>query len=167
MESFVYYDGRKIEFEIPRDWNILYGREIAPARPCPDILAEARRSLDHPIGSPGLEDLAGQASRVVILFDDLTRPTPAHFVFPEILNRLNRGGVQDSQVAEGFRKIAQMHGAFRTRHHRTHGSVKEHHQRINDQKANQDGDDAADDVFQSQQAFKVVDHIELSRMPHG
>jgi len=99
MKSCVFAGGKKIEFEIPRNWNILYGREIAPARPCPDALAEAKRSLDHPIGSPGLEVLAGQAGRIVILFDDLTRPTPAHLVFPEVLNRLNRGGAQDRQIS--------------------------------------------------------------------
>jgi lactate racemase len=98
MKSFVYYAGRKIEFEIPAGWEVLYGREIAPAKSCPDPLIEVQRSLDHPIGAPRLEELASGASRAVILFDDLTRPTPASIAFGDILNRLNRGGIPDSQI---------------------------------------------------------------------
>ena len=99
MKSFVFYGGKKIEFEIPEGWNVLYGSEIVPATPCADPYGEIRRSLDHPIGSPGIEDLAGRASRAVVIFDDLTRPTPAYIAFPEVLNRLNRGGIPDSRIS--------------------------------------------------------------------
>ena len=98
MKSFVYYEGKKIEFEIPHGWEVLYDREITPVKLCPDPLAEVNRSLDHPIGSPRLEELACQASRAVILFDDLTRPTPAHLIFPEVLSRLNQGKIPDHRI---------------------------------------------------------------------
>ncbi|RPJ04565.1 MAG: DUF2088 domain-containing protein, partial [Deltaproteobacteria bacterium] len=98
MKSFVYYDGRKMEFDIPSDWEILYGKEIIPTRPCPDPAAEVKRSLDHPTGSARIEDLARQGSRAVILFDDLTRPTPAFLAFPEVLKRLNQGGIPDGRI---------------------------------------------------------------------
>ena len=98
MKSLVYYAGRKVEFDIPQGWEVLYEREIAPAKPCPDPLIEVQRSLDHPIGSPRLEELASRASRAVVLFDDLTRPTPASIAFPEVLTRLNHGGIPDSQI---------------------------------------------------------------------
>lgn len=98
MKSFVYYDGKKVEFEVPSGWEVIYGKEIAPAKPCPEPLVELKRSLDHPIGSPRLEELASGASRAVILFDDLTRPTPAYIAFSEVLNRLNKGGVSDNRI---------------------------------------------------------------------
>ena len=98
MKSFVYYDGRRIEFEIPRNWEVLYGKEIALAKPCPDPLIEVQRSLDHPSGAPRLEELASRASRAVVLFDDLTRPTPASVAFPKVLNCLNQGGIPDSRI---------------------------------------------------------------------
>ena len=98
MKSFVYYEGKKVEFEIPSGWEVLYGKEIVAARPCNDPVEEVRRSLDQPIGSPTIEDLASRAGRAVILFDDLTRPTPAQIAFPEVLNRLNKGGLHDSRV---------------------------------------------------------------------
>jgi nickel-dependent lactate racemase len=36
---------------------------------------------------------------VVLLFDDLQRPTPAHLALPEILNRLNRAGIPDNRIS--------------------------------------------------------------------
>ena len=98
MEAHVYYDGKKIDFEIPSGWNLIYGRELNPVQIAPDPVEEVKRSLDHPIGSERIEDLASRASRAVIVFDDLTRPTPTHFAFPEVLNRLNRGGVPDHRI---------------------------------------------------------------------
>jgi nickel-dependent lactate racemase len=35
---------------------------------------------------------------VVILFDDLQRPTPVHLALPEILDRLNRAGIPDQRI---------------------------------------------------------------------
>jgi nickel-dependent lactate racemase len=99
MKSFVIYGGEKVEFEVPAGWNVLYGSEIAPAPACADPVSEVRRALDAPVGSPPIEELAKGASRAVVLFDDLTRPTPAQIAFPEVLDRLNRGGIPDSRIA--------------------------------------------------------------------
>ena len=99
MSAFVYYDGKKVDFDVPPGWNILYGKEINPVRACPDPVAEVRRALDHPIACEPIEELANRASRAVIIFDDLTRPTPTHLAFPEVLNRLNRGGIPDRRIS--------------------------------------------------------------------
>ena len=98
MKAFVYYGGKKIEFEVPPKWNILFSGEINLARLCPDPTAELKRALDRPIGSPPLEELASRANNAVVIFDDLTRPTPTHLAFPEVLNRLNRGGILDARI---------------------------------------------------------------------
>jgi nickel-dependent lactate racemase len=98
MELSIYYGGKKTHFGIPSGWNVLYGQEVEPAKPCTNPLAEVIKALDHPIGSPRLEELASRANRAVVIFDDLTRPTPTSTAFPEILNRLNRGGVPDARI---------------------------------------------------------------------
>jgi nickel-dependent lactate racemase len=98
MEAYVYYDGKKVSFEVPSGWNLLYGKELTPVSLCSDPAQEVRRSLDHPIDSERIEELAARASRAVIIFDDITRPTPTHLAFPEVLNRLNRGGIPDHQI---------------------------------------------------------------------
>lgn len=63
-----------------------------------DTSGVVRRAFDRPIGSPPLEQIAAGAKRVVIVCDDLTRPTPAHRLVPEVLDRLNHAGVQDTAV---------------------------------------------------------------------
>jgi nickel-dependent lactate racemase len=59
---------------------------------------ELRRALDEPIGMPRLAQAAGASRRVVILADDLTRPTPVRQILPLLLDQLNAGGVRDEQV---------------------------------------------------------------------
>jgi nickel-dependent lactate racemase len=65
---------------------------------------ELRRALDEPIGALGLAHAAHAAHatygarRVVILADDLTRPTPVRQILPLLLDQLNAGGVRDEQV---------------------------------------------------------------------
>ncbi len=77
MSGVIYYEGQKIEFALPAQWNVISnGQEIKQTQICQDGLAEVRRSLDSPIDSPPLEELASRAGRAVILFDDLTRMTP-------------------------------------------------------------------------------------------
>jgi len=98
MNAFVYYGDKKIEFEVPSKWNILSGGEINSAKTCPDATSELKRALDQPIGSASLEELASRASNAVVIFDDITRPTPTHIAFPEVLNRLNRGGILDTRI---------------------------------------------------------------------
>jgi len=97
-KSFVYYGGEIIDFDIPKGWTVLYGQEIDSNPGCPDPLTEVKGALDHPIGSPRIEDLATRSNQAVVIFDDTTRPTPVHLVFAEVLNRLNRGGIPDRRI---------------------------------------------------------------------
>ncbi len=59
---------------------------------------EIRQALAAPLGTAPLSDLAGGHERVVILFDDLSRPTPAHRVAPFVIEELSRGGIRDDQI---------------------------------------------------------------------
>ncbi|MBU2498998.1 MAG: nickel-dependent lactate racemase [Proteobacteria bacterium] len=98
MNASVNYGDTRIEFSLPKGWNLISGEDKPPAPGVPNPLEEVRRALDHPIGSPKIEELAARGMEVVVLFDDLQRPTPAHLVFPEVLDRLNRAGVPDERI---------------------------------------------------------------------
>jgi nickel-dependent lactate racemase len=98
MGYYVNYEDRKLEFSIPQGWNVISGEDRPPVPGVPDSLAEIQRALDHPIGAPRLEELGRPGMEVVLLFDDLQRPTPANLVLPEIMNRLNRAGVPDKRM---------------------------------------------------------------------
>ena len=98
MSHYVNYEGEKIYFSIPHSWNVISGQEKPPVRGIADPLVEVRRALENPICSPKIEELARPGMQVTVIFDDLQRPTPAHLVIPEIMNRLNRGGVPDERI---------------------------------------------------------------------
>jgi len=97
-KSFVNYGEKRIEFTLPEGWSLISGEDRPLVKGVEEPLQEVRRSLDHPVGAPRLEDLAGPGMEVTLLFDDLQRPTPAHLVLPEIMDRLNRAGVPDERI---------------------------------------------------------------------
>jgi len=98
MDHYVNYGGKKISFSLPKQWNPISAEEKLPASGVDDPVQEIRRALDHPIGSPKIEELARPGMEVVLLFDDLQRPTPVHLALPEILSRLNRAGIPDERI---------------------------------------------------------------------
>ena len=91
MSFYVNYEKKKVDFSLPKGWNLISAQDKPPITGIADPLQEIKRALDHPIGSPKIEDLARSGMDVALLFDDLQRPTPVHLALPEILNRLNRG----------------------------------------------------------------------------
>ena len=95
---YVNYEDRRIEYSLPDGWNVISGEDKPPVPGISDPLEEVRRALDHPIGSPKIEELARPGMKVVVLFDDLQRPTPADLILPEIMDRLNRAGVPDERI---------------------------------------------------------------------
>src|SRR4030043_1149042 len=98
MGNYVNYDGKGKDFSIPKGWNLISSEDKPPGPGVNDPIQEIRRALDHPIGSPKIEELARPGMEVVLLFDDLQRPTPVHLALPEILNRLNRAGIPDNRI---------------------------------------------------------------------
>ena len=98
MNHFINYDGERRTFSIPEGWNLISSEDKPPIPGVKDPAEEIRRALDHPIGSPKIEDLARPGMEVIILFDDLQRPTPAYLALPEMMNRLNRAGIPDSRI---------------------------------------------------------------------
>lgn len=97
MENYVYYGQEKMYFDLPANWNLLTQGEPSEYEGLPDVEKEIVRALDNPIHAPRIEEMA-KPGKTVILFDDLTRPTPAYLVFPEIFRRLNAAGVKDEDI---------------------------------------------------------------------
>ena len=55
-------------------------------------------SLAAPIGMPRLSELVGPDSRIVIIIDDVSRPTPVHQILPPLLAELALGGARDVNI---------------------------------------------------------------------
>jgi nickel-dependent lactate racemase len=99
MNYYLNYGDGKMEFSLPSEWNVVGSQDCAPAPVVQDVAVEVERALDNPIGILPLEQLANSGMKVVLLFDDMQRATPANIAIPAILNRLNKAGIPDSQVA--------------------------------------------------------------------
>ena len=63
---------------------------------------EVKRSLDNPIGTPKLSELARGKHRVVIITSDITRPVPSYKILPSLLDELAEAGVNDSEITVVF-----------------------------------------------------------------
>lgn len=91
-------------------------QRILPATfpPVSNVEEAIRSSLRNPIGCPPLSALVGPGSKVTILQDDWSRPTPAGLLLPVLLNELNAAGVPDGDVtiliARGTRPLGEMGG---------------------------------------------------------
>ena len=55
-------------------------------------------SLAAPIGMPRLSQLVNADSKILIIFDDMSRPTPVHRIVPPLLAELARGGARDVNI---------------------------------------------------------------------
>jgi nickel-dependent lactate racemase len=98
MSLYINYEGKRVDFNLPKGWKVISGQDRPAAPVVKDPAAEVARALDHPIGSGKIEDLARPGMEVVLLFDDLQRPTPAHLVLPRMMDRLNKAGIPDERI---------------------------------------------------------------------
>ena len=64
-------------------------------RPLPEIV---RGALLQPVGLPPLTSLLNPNQSVLLLVDDMSRPTPARDVLGCVLEEIHRAGVQKSRV---------------------------------------------------------------------
>ncbi len=92
-----WFDEREIEISFPSTWEVTERRMAGHDKPALSD-AEMRAAMANPIGSASLSDMARGKRQVVILFDDLPKPTPAARIVPFVLEELHRGGITDDQI---------------------------------------------------------------------
>ncbi len=63
-----------------------------------DVSRVVTNAIENPVGSPNLEEMVRGKHRVVLVADDITRPTPTHVILPHLLNALNEAGIPDAAV---------------------------------------------------------------------
>lgn len=78
--------------------NLLFYAAHQETGPVPDQIRVIRDALDHPIGTSRLEALLDPRQSVVIVVDDVTRPTPAARILPFLLEQVHRAGVPTERV---------------------------------------------------------------------
>lgn len=83
--------------EIP-DENLLGVFEPEPHEPARDIEECVRHTLEHPIASPRLSELAKGKKTALIISDDYTRQTPVQVMIPLIERELRSAGVEEIRI---------------------------------------------------------------------
>lgn len=88
----------EIELTLPPEWRV-----IAEGRPktipaCYSIDDEISRALSNPTGAPPLSQRDLRGRKVVLVVDDLTRPTPTHLFFSLLLKELESAGADRREL---------------------------------------------------------------------
>ncbi len=80
------------------DKNVLFYAAHHKSATIPDQTRVITDALANPIGAPRLDGLLHAGQSVVVLFDDITRPTPTAQILPHILRTISQSGIPDSSV---------------------------------------------------------------------
>lgn len=109
VPSRLWYENAERELTFPDRWEV--DNLTSPGLEKPGLLPDQiRERIDHPVDGPGLEDLARGKKKAVIVFDDMTRPTPVKDVAPHVLDILHGAGMHRDQIR--FIWALGSHGAY-------------------------------------------------------
>jgi nickel-dependent lactate racemase len=92
-----YGKDKTVIVDVP-DKNVLFIADRGVALPLQNPRDEIGRALKKPIGTPSLQELVGPKDKIVIVGDDITRPTPQSIIVPVLLDELNAVGVPDDNI---------------------------------------------------------------------
>ncbi len=107
VPQMAWYGDTDFTLELPSSWDVAICRMQGHDRPRLTD-AEIRNAFSHPIDSPPIRGLAKGKKEVVILFDDLTRPTPVADLVPYVIEELEAAGIPDEHI-----RFIAAHGAHR------------------------------------------------------
>ena len=108
VPQLLWYDNNEMELSFPSSWSVSL---------CPMKGGERRRLTReemervflNPIGTKPIQELAKGKKEVVILFDDMARPTPVYEIVPYVLKELEKAKISDEQIR--FIAALGAHGA--------------------------------------------------------
>ncbi len=92
------WGNEELRLELPSAWRVQGVLTPAALPGVPDPLAEVRRSLAEPIGAPRLSELARPGTRVALVVDDGSRPTPVSTIALAVIGELEAAGVRREDI---------------------------------------------------------------------
>lgn len=87
-----------IDFELPSQWKLLGTFEPSYMPTTDDVQKLLLDSIHLPIGSRKLNDLCVGKKNIVIVVDDISRPTPAHLFMEDLLKLLESYNVKFENI---------------------------------------------------------------------
>jgi nickel-dependent lactate racemase len=97
MHFEIPYAHETVEFDVP-DRNLAFYVHRTKLPALPNIHQSVIRAMKQPYGTPSISGLAKREDRIVVLVDDLTRPTPLKQLLPAVLEQLCSGGAREDQI---------------------------------------------------------------------
>lgn len=91
------YADQFLDLELPQK-NIAYILDAGKLPPIENPSEEVRKALATPIDHPGIKSMVKRGDKVVILGDDVARPTPCAHLIPPILEELNEVDIPDNDI---------------------------------------------------------------------
>lgn len=88
---------REVTLQVP-DENAYFVVDRGEAPALKDLEEEIRRALRNPIGTPPLSEIVHRGDKVVVVGDDITRPTPQKAILPVLLDELNAAGIPNRDI---------------------------------------------------------------------
>ena len=92
-----WYGDKDLELEFPESWDVTVCSMKGYGAPRLSD-SEIRKAFANPIGIKTIKELAKGKKEVVVLFDDMTRPTPSAILIPYILEELAAAGIPDDNI---------------------------------------------------------------------
>ncbi|HEM61076.1 MAG TPA: DUF2088 domain-containing protein, partial [Chloroflexi bacterium] len=68
--------GETLELMLPPEWRLVAQGQFDAPPAFDDLCTALRQALDRPVGSPPLRELVGPETRIALVMDDESRPTP-------------------------------------------------------------------------------------------
>jgi lactate racemase len=109
VPSRLWYENTERVLTFPEKWEVanLTSSGFDKLGLSPDRI---RERIESPIAGPNLSELAKNKKRAVIVFDDMTRPTPVKHIAPFVLDILHKAGMKRDQIR--FLWALGSHGAY-------------------------------------------------------
>ena len=108
VPQLLWYDNNDLELDFPDAWDV----QLCPPKgyDSPKLAPQQmQEAFDNPLEMPPIREIARGKKEVVIIFDDITRPTPIYEIAPYVLRQLAEAGISDGQIR--FVVASATHGA--------------------------------------------------------
>ena len=109
LPELLWYGNDTVELDLPDDWDV----ELCPMRGAqhPELTdQQIADAIQSPIGSARIRELARGKRKAVVVFDDMTRPTPPYKIAPMVVSELIEGGIEEENIS--FVCALGTHGAL-------------------------------------------------------
>jgi len=97
LQQNAYQGFTPVEIDVPDSWQVQWNGIVGDDAPAL-TMEQIKQKLNRPYGSPTLKELARDAKKVCIVFDDISRGTPTRIMAEAVLDELLQAGVQKDQI---------------------------------------------------------------------